>query len=101
MAKITEIELLASILIPNYTGTGKTTTVVETISQMVRCGQKILCCAPSNIAVDNLLERLARNRIKVVRLGHPARVNKELQRFSLDALVSFSDQTKLVRLLQS
>ena len=69
---------------------------METISQAIRAGNKMLCCAPSNIAVDNLLERLVKNRIKVVRLGHPARVNKEMQRFSLDALISFSDQTKLV-----
>ena len=78
-------------------GTGKTTTIVEIISQSVRSGNKMLCCAPSNIAVDNLLERLVKNRTKVVRLGHPARINKELQKYSLDALISFSDQTKLVR----
>jgi superfamily I DNA and/or RNA helicase len=43
-------------------GTGKTTTVVEIICQAVAAGEKILVCAPSNIAVDNLLERLVRYR---------------------------------------
>ena len=39
-------------------GTGKTTTVVELIVQAVERGQQVLACAPSNTAVDNLLERL-------------------------------------------
>jgi superfamily I DNA and/or RNA helicase len=43
-------------------GTGKTTTVVEIICQAVAAGEKVLVCAPSNIAVDNLLERLVRYR---------------------------------------
>ena len=55
-------------------GTGKTTTVVELITQEVKQGSKILCCAPSNVAVDNLLEKLAKNKIRVIRIGHPARV---------------------------
>ncbi|NXU76615.1 SMBP2 protein, partial [Oreotrochilus melanogaster] len=40
-------------------GTGKTTTLVEIILQAVQQGLKVLCCAPSNVAVDNLVERLA------------------------------------------
>ena len=53
-------------------GTGKTTTVVELIRQAVRRGDKVLACAPSNLAVDNLLERLVASGEKVLRLGHPA-----------------------------
>ena len=36
-------------------------------------------------------------RIKVVRLGHPARVHVELQKHSLDAIISLSDKTQLVK----
>jgi ATP-dependent RNA/DNA helicase IGHMBP2 len=43
-------------------GTGKTTTVIEIILQEVKRGSKILACAASNIAVDNIVERLARYR---------------------------------------
>lgn len=43
-------------------GTGKTTTVVEIILQEVKCGSKILACAASNIAVDNIVERLVAHR---------------------------------------
>ena len=78
-------------------GTGKTTTVVEIIRQSVKAGDKVLVCAPSNVAVDNLVERLAKVKVKVVRLGHPARVNVNLQHHSLDAIISSSDEAALVR----
>lgn len=57
---------------------------------------QILACAPSNIAVDNLVERLACSKHKIVRLGHPARLLPHIQKYSLDAILSNSDETKLV-----
>ena len=66
-------------------GTGKTTTVVELICQAIDRGDKVLACAPSNTAVDNLLERLVAARRKVVRVGHPARVSERLRDYTLDA----------------
>ena len=77
-------------------GTGKTTTVVECIIQSVRRSQKVLACAPSNIAVDNMLARLA-GLCRVVRLGHPARAAVELQKYSLDAQVNCSDCFDIIR----
>jgi len=94
-------------------GTGKTTTVVEYIrlevARKAKVGlsltaisrafflPKVLVCAPSNVAVDNLLERLAISPgLKVVRLGHPARMYQRLQKYSLDALVNCSEQMALV-----
>ena len=53
-------------------GTGKTTTVVEMVRRAVELGEKVLACAPSNIAVDNMVERLAKLKLNVVRVGHPA-----------------------------
>lgn len=58
--------------------------------------KQILACAPSNIAVDNLVERLALNKQRVVRLGHPARVLPHIQKYSLDAILSSSEETRLV-----
>ena len=68
---------------------GKTTTIVEYILQeALKRDAKILCCAPSNIAVDNLVERLGRNKeLKLIRLGHPARLLESIQRFSLESIV--------------
>lgn len=68
-------------------GTGKTTTLVELIRQAVRRGDQVLACAPSNLGVDNLLERLIGWGEKVVRLGHPVRVLPHLHECTLQALV--------------
>ncbi len=80
-------------------GTGKTTAVVELIRQAVRRGEKVLACAPSNLAVDNLLERLLDFGESAVRLGHPARVLPQLREHTLDLLVEDHDDTRLARKL--
>ena len=78
-------------------GTGKTTTIVELICQAISKGQKVLACAPSNTAVDNLLEKLVDARQKAVRLGHPARVSERLHEHTLDAQVARHELTDLIR----
>jgi ATP-dependent RNA/DNA helicase IGHMBP2 len=78
-------------------GTGKTTAVIELIRQAVRRGEKVLACAPSNLAVDNLVERLAAAGERVVRLGHPARVLPTLHAHTLDVLAQEHDDVKLAR----
>ncbi|XP_014495935.1 DNA-binding protein SMUBP-2 isoform X2 [Vigna radiata var. radiata] len=76
-------------------GTGKTTTVVEIILQEVKRGSKILACAASNIAVDNIVERLVPHRVKLVRLGHPARLLPQVLDSALDAQVLRGDNSGL------
>jgi hypothetical protein len=67
-------------------GTGKTTTVVEYIRRAVALGETVLACAPSNHAVDNLLEKLLAAGELPVRLGHPARIVPELRERAIDIL---------------
>ncbi len=85
-------------------GTGKTTAVVELIRQAVRRGESVLACAPSNLAVDNIFERLLAvpelaAGANVVRIGHPARVLPTLRDQTLDLLVENHPEMKLVRKL--
>ncbi len=63
-------------------GTGKTRTLVELILQEAKRGSKVLATAESNVAVDNLVERLF-GKARIVRLGHPSRVSKHLKRSTL------------------
>ena len=78
-------------------GTGKTTTVVELIVQATERGQSVLACAPSNTAVDNLLEKLIAAKQKVVRIGHPARVAERLRDYTLDGLVEQHENQSVIR----
>lgn len=57
---------------------------------------QVLCCAPSNVAVDNLVERLAQGKAKVLRLGHPARLLESIQKHSLDAILAQSDNANII-----
>lgn len=103
-------------------GTGKTTTVAEYIKQEVMRGRRVLACAPSNVAVDNLLERLhapssggsgggagysgkggkgsgssgAGGAPRCVRLGHPARLSEVALAHSLEAQVAADERTAVV-----
>ncbi|GFU17552.1 DNA-binding protein SMUBP-2 [Nephila pilipes] len=67
-------------------GTGKTTTVVECILQAISQKLKVLACAPSNVAVDNLVQKLAGYEIKMVRLGHPARISTIARQYCFEAI---------------
>lgn len=69
-------------------GTGKTTTLVKCIKETVRDEKQVLVCAPSNAAVDLLVERLAIEGINVLRLGHPARLTPDVVENSLDVRIS-------------
>lgn len=78
-------------------GTGKTRTLVEVVRQRVARGQRVLCTAPSNTAVDNLGVRLAEAGVKAVRLGHPARVSPALASLTIDAYLDSDGTYDLVR----
>jgi superfamily I DNA and/or RNA helicase len=86
-------------LIQGPPGTGKTTTVAELVRLAVERGDKVLACAPSNLAVDNLLEKLLARGLRAVRIGHPARVLPELREHTLDLLVDSHPDVRLARKL--
>lgn len=78
-------------------GTGKTTTLVEIIYQAVQIPKKVLVTAPSNLGVDNLLEKLVARGLKPIRLGHPARVMESLRAWSLDFVVEKHEDARLAQ----
>jgi superfamily I DNA and/or RNA helicase len=89
--------LIDIALIHGPPGTGKTTTVFELIKQLVDRGKKVLACAPSNVAVDNIVEKLNGSKVKVLRIGHPARILPSVLKHSLDFVVHNSEGTSIVK----
>jgi predicted DNA helicase len=106
-------------LIHGPPGTGKTTTIAELIQQAVHHhNMRVLVTAPSNVAVDNILERLVaaspeqvtqtttsaksrngnkKKRLRTVRLGHPARIKSSTLTHSLEHLVQTAEGTEIVQ----
>lgn len=68
-------------------GTGKTTTLVQIIKQTVQSEKQVLVTAPSNVAVDLLVEKLVEAGVNTVRIGNISRINETLLQHSLDGLV--------------
>lgn len=81
-------------------GTGKTTTLVQAIRQTVKIEKQVLVCAPSNAAVDLLVEKLSEQQLNVVRIGHPARVTEQSLSKTLDARIAHHDHFKELRALR-
>jgi ATP-dependent RNA/DNA helicase IGHMBP2 len=82
-------------LIHGPPGTGKTTVLVEVVRRAAARGDTVLACAPSNLAVDNLVERLAAAGLSPVRIGHPARVLPAVLEHTLEARVREHEEAKL------
>lgn len=81
-------------------GTGKTTTLLAAIQQSLQTNKQVLVCAPSNAAVDLLVEKLYDNGISTLRIGHPARVEDHILSQTLDAKISLHDSYKDLKKLK-
>lgn len=90
-------------LIQGPPGTGKTVTSATIIYHLSKINKdKILVCAPSNVAVDHLAEKLDLLGLKVVRLTAKSREDAEssVEYLSLKKLVEDSAKGELKKLLK-
>lgn len=78
-------------------GTGKTTTLVQAVKQLVRIENTTLVTAPSNTATDLLTERLAAEGLEVVRIGNISRVEEELVHHTLDYKLAHHPESKHIK----
>lgn len=82
-------------------GTGKTTTLVQAIKTLIQKDQKqVLVVAPSNTAVDLLSEKLADEKLNVLRVGNPARVSEKLMSLTLDSKMGQHNAMKDIKRLK-
>ena len=67
-------------LIHGPPGTGKTTVITEIVQNLLKKGQRVLITSHTNVAVDNVLEKLAsQNQHSITRLGNKTNVSEELK----------------------
>ena len=78
-------------------GTGKTTTLVAAIRELVTHERTVLVCAASNTATDVLTERLSAQGLQVVRIGHISRVDERLIDLTLDAQVAAHPDSREIK----
>ncbi|MFN3199110.1 MAG: AAA domain-containing protein [Bradymonadia bacterium] len=87
-------------LIHGPPGTGKTRTLLAILAILAR-REKVLVCAPSNSAVDHLVEGLLAAGLDPIRLGHPSRVSPGAERCTLDSRVEEAEASALARQWQA
>ena len=70
-------------LVLGMPGTGKTTTIAHIIRALVAKGKSVLLTSYQHSAVDNILLKLQRDEIKILRLGSIAKIHPEVQEFAI------------------
>lgn len=59
-------------------GTGKTTTLIEAVCEVLKREPQVLVCAQSNTAVDWICSQLSDRGVNVLRIGNPTRVTEAM-----------------------
>lgn len=73
-------------------GSGKTTTILEIIAQMIMRGERVMLAASTNAAIDNILERLNKlpenvlDKVLAVRIGNDGSVCEKVEEYRADKL---------------
>ncbi len=81
-------------------GTGKTTTLVEAIVQLIKKGEKVLVSAPSNTAVDNIARGLIRQGLAVLRVGNTSKVDETVFAYTPEGKLANAKQQKEIKALK-
>ncbi|QEE14498.1 AAA domain-containing protein [Promethearchaeum syntrophicum] len=80
-------------------GSGKTKTICELVIQAIEAGQRVLLCASTHVAVDNVLEKLMdRDEVIAVRIGKKS--NKRISPSVKKYLLSERTRTEKERLIE-
>ncbi|MEK5379356.1 AAA domain-containing protein [Niallia sp. FSL W8-0635] len=69
-------------------GSGKTTTILELIVQLIQRGKRILLCGSTHVSLDNVLERLQEKNlldgIFPLRIGKQDSISEKIKEFTMD-----------------
>ncbi|HEY6502965.1 MAG TPA: AAA domain-containing protein, partial [Chitinophagaceae bacterium] len=98
VAAITQNEKITIVHGPP--GTGKTTTLIESILQLIRSGEKVLVAAPSNTAVDNIARGLLQQGVKLLRVGNTSKVDETIFPYTPEGKLNNSKAQKEIKQLK-
>lgn len=76
------------LVIQGPPGSGKSRLLKKLIVMSVERGEKVLVTAPTNAAIDNMVEKLSDTGINIVRMGNPARISAAVASKSLGEIVN-------------
>lgn len=79
-------------------GSGKTTTILEIVAQMIAKGQKVILAASTNAAIDNILERLdtlpaeIKDKIIATRIGNESAISDSVENYKITRANEYYDE---------
>jgi ATP-dependent RNA/DNA helicase IGHMBP2 len=88
------------VIVHGPPGTGKTTTLIEAILQLIKAGEKVLVSAPSNTAVDNIAKGLIKQGVNLLRVGNTSKVDELIFPHTPEGHLSNSKQQKEIKQLR-
>lgn len=81
-------------------GTGKTTTLIEAVLQLVQQGEKVLVCAPSNAAVDHICKGIIEQGIRLLRVGNASKADEAIYSHTPEGRLANSKEQKEIKQLK-
>ncbi len=88
------------VIIHGPPGTGKTTTLIEAIQQLVHNQQKVVVAAPSNTAVDHIAKGLLAQQLNILRVGNTTKIDDALMPHTPEGKLQNAKQQKDIRELK-
>lgn len=85
------------VIVHGPPGTGKTTTLVEAIAELVRNGEKVMVTAPSNAATDHIALQLIRKGVSTLRVGNQSKMSQDLLPHTLEGKLAQGNEQKQLK----
>ena len=88
------------LLLHGPPGTGKTTTLIEGIHQLILQGKSVLVTAPSNTAVDNIAKGLLNIDLSILRVGNSLKVDDAIFPYTPEGKMQEAKEQKEIKKLK-
>lgn len=85
------------VIVHGPPGTGKTTTLVASIAALVKNGEKVLVCAPSNAATDHIALQLIKEGVSTLRIGNQTKMSTDLLPYTVEGKMALGNEQKQLK----